>query len=194
MENFDHLEKEKRTISIAKANLYAIILCIPVFLFFGIPYYLIWGATPDSFGLNRGIADGADLFDAVPFLIFIIPGVIIHELIHGVVAARYAKNRFKSIRFGVMWKSLTPYCHCQDPLTVKHYVIVCIAPSILLGLIPGIVSIFIGSLDLLVLSMFFVVSGTGDYMMVYSLRKEKGDDYVQDLSAEAGFYIYRQIE
>jgi hypothetical protein len=32
---------------------------------------------------------------------------IMHELIHGITWAKYTKDGFKSIRFGVLWKFLT---------------------------------------------------------------------------------------
>jgi hypothetical protein len=35
-------------------------------------------------------------------------GIILHELIHGITWAKYTKDGFKSIRFGVLWKFLTP--------------------------------------------------------------------------------------
>jgi hypothetical protein len=65
-------------------------------------------------------------------LIALTIGIILHEL-HGITWAKYTKDGFKSIRFGVLWKFLTPYCHCKEPL-VKHYIIGGIMPAIVLGL------------------------------------------------------------
>ncbi len=44
-----------------------------------------------------------------------------HELLHGLGWSRYAKNGWKSIKFGVNWKFFTPYCHCNEPLQLNHY-------------------------------------------------------------------------
>jgi hypothetical protein len=40
-------------------------------------------------------------------LIALTIGIILHELIHGITWAKYTKDGFKSIRFGVLWKFLT---------------------------------------------------------------------------------------
>lgn len=194
MEELHHLEKEKLTINIVKANILAVIFTIPATLLFGLPYYLIWGSSSGRFRLNRGIASESDIFEILPFIVFFILGIILHELIHGITWAVYARSGFKSIRFGVLWKSLTPYCHCKEPLSVKHYITGAIMPAIILGLIPGIISIIIGSSDLLILSIVFMVAGSGDFLIIYALRKEKSSDYVQDHPSEAGCYVYRHTK
>ncbi|MGL5786418.1 MAG: DUF3267 domain-containing protein [Bacteroidales bacterium] len=194
MEEHHHLEKEKLTINIVKANILAVVFTIPATLLFGLPYYIIWGSSSGRFRLNRGIASESDIFEILPFIVFFILGIILHELIHGITWAVYARSGFKSIRFGVLWKSLTPYCHCKESLSVKHYITGAIMPAIILGLIPGIISIIIGSSDLLILSIVFMVAGSGDFLIIYALRKEKSSDYVQDHPSEAGCYVYRHTK
>ena len=63
-------------------------------------------------------------------------GIVVHELIHGLTWAYFAKKGFKSIRFGVFWEMLTPYCHCSEPLTVRQYCIGALMPLVVLGIIP----------------------------------------------------------
>lgn len=194
MENFDHLEKEKRTISYAKVNLYALLLGIPISLFYGIPYYLIWGVSPDSFVLNRGIDKESDLFAAFPLFLVLVLGMFAIVLLHALFAAMFSKRGIKSIKFGMKWKWLTPYCYCEELLTVRQYEIISIMPTILLGIIPGILSIIIGSLDLFVCGIAFTIGASGGFMILYMLRKEKADEYVQDLSSEPGCYVYKQTK
>ncbi|MGL4412586.1 MAG: DUF3267 domain-containing protein [Bacteroidales bacterium] len=193
MEDLHEYSRENLTINVVKANIFAILLLIPTSLLFGIPYYLIWGASTEHFGLNRGIKAESDIFETIPFIFILILGIILHELIHGITWARFAKDGFKSIRFGMMWKMITPYCHCKEPLTVKHYIIGGIAP-IVLGIIPAIISIFIGSLDLLLTGIVFTIASSGDLMIINLLRKERSSDYVHDHPSEAGCYIYRRIQ
>lgn len=192
MEERSHLEKEKLVIDIGKANIYSLVFCIPVVLLYGLTYYLIWGSPSEFFEWNWSVDSKVTLFDTYPFILFFLAGIVAHELIHGIVWGMCAKNRFKSIRFGMMWKYLCPYCHCKDLLTVTQYRIGAVAPAIVLGLLPGILALFIGSSDLLMLSMVMTIGGVGDFMILYLLRKEKSSDYVQDLPSEAGCYIYRQ--
>ena len=120
-------------------------------------------------------------------------GIAVHELIHGIAWAIFAKNGFKSMKFGVMWKLLTPYCHCKDALKVKEYIFGAIAPAILLGILPAIVAIFNGSISLLIFGMFFTMAACGDFLIINLIRKENWDDLVEDHPTEAGCYIYRKI-
>jgi hypothetical protein len=81
----------------------------------------------------------------VGFIVLIaLTGIILHELIHGITWAKYTKDGFKSIRFGVLWKFLTPYCHCKEPLLVKHYIIGDYA-SYCLGAFPALLSFITGN-------------------------------------------------
>lgn len=191
MENIDNYQKEQLTIDLTKANLFSLVILIPVILVFGLPYYLIWHnemdiATLKDFFHKNGIGN---VFYASLLMVL---GIVIHELIHGITWSLFAKNGFKSMKFGVLWKMLTPYCHCKEPLKVKHYILGTIAPAVILGFIPAIVAIFLGHLGLLIFGMFFTFVATGDFMIINLLKKEKGDDFVQDHPSEAGCFIYRK--
>jgi hypothetical protein len=124
----------------------------------------------------------------------LILGIIVHELIHGITWAKFADNGFKSIKFGVLWKMLTPYCHCKEPLTVRQYTIGAIAPAIILGFLPAIIAILTGNLGLLIFGIFFTMAAGGDFLIVNMISKENKDDLVQDHPSEAGCYIYRKIK
>ena len=138
--------------------------------------------------------DSISSFGFLKLTLFLILGIIIHELIHGVTWARYTDNGFKSIKFGVLWKMLTPYCHCKEPLRVNHYVMGAIAPAIILGFIPSVISIIIGNFGLLIFGLLFTVVAAGDFLIINLLRKENKDDFVEDHPSEAGCYIYRKIK
>lgn len=87
---------------------------------------------------------------------------------------------------------LTPYCHCKEPLKVKHYIAGALMPAIILGIIPSLISILTGNTLLLFTGIFTVVAA-GDFMIVQLLYKEDMNDYVEDHPSEAGCYIYRKI-
>ena len=196
MLNFDNYQREKLTINLVWANLSVFIFIIPILLVFALPYYLIWEEqfTPEAItATTQYIAENDFIFHLILLGILIL-GIILHELIHGVVWAFFAKQKFKSIKFGVLWKILTPYCHCKEPLQVSHYILGGIMPAIVLGIIPSIIALIIGNLSLLILGIFFTVAACGDFLIVYSLRKENKQDYVQDHPIEAGCYIYRKIK
>ena len=185
-------QKEKLTINLYWANIFSFLILVPIALIFGLPYYLLWIDDIDAFfSLWK---DKISSIGLLGFLLVPIFGVIIHELIHGVTWARYTDNGFKSIKFGILWKMLTPYCHCKEPLRVKHYVMGAIAPAIILGFIPSVVAIIIGNFGLLIFGLVFTVVAAGDFLIINLLRKENKDDFVEDHPSEAGCYIYRKIK
>ncbi|RNC65872.1 DUF3267 domain-containing protein [Proteiniphilum sp. X52] len=181
MENFDNYEKEKKTINIYTANGVALAITGMAAALFGIPFYFIWGS---AFSLS--------LQQSLLFMLLLVVGIIIHELIHGFFFGLFAKNGFKSIRFGVMWQTLTPYCHCKEPLKIKHYFLGALMPALLLGVVPVVISLFNGSGLLLILGVFFTGAAAGDFMVVWILRKEHPETYVQDHPSEAGCHVYRK--
>ena len=185
-------QKEKLTINLYWANIFSFLILVPIALIFGLPYYLLWIDDIDAF-----FSLWKDKISDMPLLNFFLVaifGVIIHELIHGVTWSRYTNNGFKAIKFGILWKMLTPYCHCKEPLRVKHYVMGAIAPAIILGFIPSVISIIIGSFGLLIFGLLFTVVAAGDFLIINLLRKENKDDFVEDHPSEAGCYIYRKTE
>lgn len=189
-------KKEKLTIDLVWANIFGVLLIIPILLTFGIPYYLIWKDELAANGLKDQLNTMIPEFmgsGALMYLLIIIFGTVMHELIHGLTWSRFTEKGFQSIKFGVLWKMLTPYCHCKEPLRVKHYIFGGITPAIILGIVPAIISIVIGNLGLLAFGMFLTLGACGDFLIVNLLRKENMEDWVQDHPSEAGCFIYRKI-
>lgn len=187
MDNLENYKKEKITINIIKANILVVLMIIPTFLIFGLPYYLIWGYKIIIPSHSQLIGE------IIIFFIAMIIGIIIHELIHGLVWAKYAKHGLHSIKFGVIWKLLTPYCHCKEPLSVKHYILGLIMPAIVLGILPSLIAIIIGNIPILLFGMVFTLCAGGDFLVINLLRKEDKNDFAEDHPSEAGCYVYRKI-
>ncbi len=171
-----------------KANLVAIKYLIFFAIIFTVPYYLIWGNN-----LAESFYKAANPFLKMffPLIAFII-GIVIHELVHGIFFAKYATKGFKSVKFGVLWKMLTPYAHCKEPLQIKHYIIALVAPLVLVGILPAILGIVLGNPGLLLFGIIFSGSAAGDIMIYNLIKKENPEDYVQDHPSEAGYYIFRK--
>jgi len=193
MEQFDNYQKEKLTISEVKANILAVLFIFPIFIAYSLPYYLIWKDNISIDKLKIIIQNlkfniiGYGLF----FLLTLIFGIVLHELIHGITWAKFTKHGFKSIKFGILLKMLTPYCHCKEPLMVKQYILGAIMPAIILGFIPALYAIIFGNFYLLIFGLFFTFAAGGDFLIVNLLRKEKMTDFVQDHPSEVGCYIFR---
>ncbi len=190
MENFENYQRDELTINPGKAQILGIIYALPFILFFTIIYYLFWDTTL----IQNPFKYFENVFGKLSFVIVmtsILIGVVIHELIHGLTWSKFSKDGLRSIKFGVVWKYVTPYCHCKEPLTVKHYLVGAIMPAIILGFIPSIIAICIGNFGIFIFGLFFTISAGGDLMMINLLRKEPMNHLVQDHSSIIGCYIYR---
>jgi hypothetical protein len=194
MEHPENYQKDKLTIDIAKANVYSLLVFIPVGLFFILPFYLLWHETVNWSTLKAYFQASKNwIYWAGPLIVLLVLvlGIVAHELLHGLTWSFYAKNGFSSVKFGILWKMFTPYCHCKEPLTVLHYIIGAVVPAVVLGIFPCILSVVTGSLTLLIFGAFFTVASAGDFMVIDLLRKEKMNDLVLDHPFEAGCYIFR---
>lgn len=187
MEKFDETKGRKVAISIVAANVFSIALLIVSSIVFVVPFFLIW----------KDISlEGKSLFGAsgIWWLIAFLVGIVVHELLHGITWAYYAKNGWKSISFGVMWKLLTPYCHCSEPMGTRAYMAGALMPLLVLGIIPAIVSLIIGSIPLLAWGILFIAAASGDIWMAWLLSKENPECTILDHPSEAGFYVFDKEE
>ena len=194
MQELENYKKEKLTIDLVWANVFGVLILIPIGLLFGLPFYFIWKPQLD---IKQYLDSTGPLGAGLGFLLIfgiLILGIVLHELIHGIIWAKFAKEGFKSIKFGVLWEMLTPYCHCKEALNVRQYIIGAIAPAIILGIIPAIIAIMTGNLGLLIFGMLFTMAAGGDFLIINLIRKESSSDLVQEHPSEAGCFIYRKIE
>lgn len=194
MNRIEDYKKEMLTIDLVKANLYGMFAIIPILIIYGVPFYFLWRNTFSKIALKNFINEfNSGIWGNFVIILFVITiGIILHELIHGITWANYCKSGCKSIKFGMLWKMLTPYCHCVEPLKVKHYIIGGIMPAIILGVLPFAYSLFTGNVLWLFFSVFFTMAAAGDFLIINLLLKENKDDLVLDHPSEAGCYIYRK--
>lgn len=186
MKDIDNARKV--TISIVKANVFAIVLMVASAIVLIVPYCLIWGSEWKAGNVERFF--DSFLFNGIVFLAALVVGIVVHELIHGITWACFAPSGWRSISFGVMWKMLTPYCHCNEPMRPRPYIIGALMPLIVLGIIPAIICLISGSLFLLVWSIIFISAASGDIWMAWLLTKESPGCTVLDHPTEAGFYVF----
>ena len=191
------MKERKETISIATANVWAIVLLLVAAIVGMLYYFLVRGAegckTDFSSGFDLGMPAWLSPFVwLLLFVVLMMSGTVLHEVVHGLVWARYAKGGWSTISFGVMWKYLAPYCHCSVPLLVPHYRRGALAPLFVVGVLPLLISPFIHSIPLLCLGIFFIAGASGDLMVVWRLRKENPTSMVLDHPSEAGYLVYEE--
>ena len=182
MENSEMKKDRKVVINLFAVNVWGVLLLFIAAAVFGFPFYFIW---PEELSLGK-------IFHGwTPHLLcaLMLVGIVVHELLHGITWAYYAKNGWKSISFGVKWEWLTPYCHCSEPLSKRAYLIGALIPLLVLGLIPAIISLFIGNMLLLIFGAVFISGAIGDIWVAWLLRKEDSESLFLDHPSEAGFYV-----
>lgn len=177
------IEPEKYTerpfkVSMIAANLLTLPFAAVVLLIFLGIYNVIWNTIAGGFEYSGGVA-----------VIGILIGAVIHELIHGLTAMRYSEKGWKSIKFGIMWKYLMPYCHYSEPLTVKQYRKVALMPSIV-AFVVMFVSIAFGLATLLVIASILFIGGIGDFMVCYKIRNERASTLIYDYPDKVGGAIF----
>ena len=111
----EEIKGRKVAIDIVKANVFAVVIMVVAAVVFLVPFFLIWKDRKPISELLGGFGDWSIA------LVLMFVGIAVHELIHGATWACFAKNGWKSIRFGIMWKLLTPYCHCNEPMHIPGY-------------------------------------------------------------------------
>jgi len=176
--NLNPETRKDYTLDIGKVNLYALLLVVPITAIYLGPFLLIWDF--ETFEVGRKQFMGLFVF------VFIF-GIIIHELLHGATWALFAKRGFRSIKFGI--NTLTPYCHCKEPLRVKHYKIGGAMPLIVMGIVPAVAGLILGNGLFLSLGIFFTWTAGGDIIALYMLRKLNKETRVADHPEKMGFYV-----
>ena len=203
VENFneENYIKEEHKINVFWLNIFGFIVLAIAILLFGLPFYWIW---PDEFnnllnsikniqtiGLQERLINTVIVFSI--FLIFI----VIHEFIHGIFFSVFSQYGFKSVKFGIMpaKKLFTPYCRPKEILKINHYKIAVIMPLLIMGIIPTLISFFIGKMLLLVWGIILIVLGSGDLWLFIKTSALKNNNWIfSPESKEMVGIIYRPKE
>ena len=171
-------KRQDIVISVLTANFVGILLTLP-----------FAGAIVGGYILRNGKLYDPEILDTQPVLYFAaLAGIIVvslvltflHEKIHGWFWTIGAENGAKDIEFGFQKETLTPYCTCASPLSKSIYILGSMMPMTILGIVLGIVSIFVGFFPLLVVAVIQVIGGAGDILISAMLlfRKTKDKDIV----------------
>lgn len=152
------------TISAKKLNLIALLVIVPII---GIPcalFILRWNLLAES-----GVAIEVSVWTLVAFF----AGVVVHELIHGLVWSFFCKDGLHSIHFGFQLKTLTPYCHCAQPLDKGGYIAGTLAPGLVLGLLPILLSLVVPNVNLMLFGAMSLAVAVGDFAIVLLLAPQR---------------------
>ncbi len=186
------MHRRELAVSMLAANVYALITGFLPALLLPLLYALFWGRA----GLQRGLV-GLFNFESgqMPLLLLLlIPGIVLHELLHAAGWIWFGRVRRQDVRFGFQWKTLTPYAHCTVPLRASAYRAGTLLPGLALGLIPGLLGVVLGNFFLLAFGFFFTFAAGGDFLILWLLRGVPADTLVEDHPTKAGCYVLEPEE
>jgi hypothetical protein len=184
-------EQLELSMTAAEANVRALVFIVPILLIYGVAYFLIWPEQFSAQNLGELVRVHRDLLLISPMLMLVVfvLGAVVHELLHGLTWAIFCRNGLKSIKYGVYWKMLTPYCHCKEVLPLKHYVIGGMMPGLVMGLLPALAGIVMGHFLLFLFGLFFSMAAAGDLLILWMLRHQHASDLVQDHPDKIGCFV-----
>ena len=176
------------TVSIVKANVFAIILLFPLM---ALGMWLFWLKNGTLAG---GIA-ARSIGGLLLFVLVMAVLVVVHELIHGLSWSLFTERRFGDIEFGFMKQYLTPYCTCLVPLAKGQYIFGALMPLVVLGILPMAAGILMGSMPVLFMGIIMTVSAAGDMMIVWCIltyRSQAETIVYMDHPTQAGGVIFEK--
>ena len=159
-------EMKEHTLGLVYANIMAFVVAIPIIVPFALLFYFV--------------SEPVEIYE-FPFVKLIvlaflyIVSIVVHEALHGITWACFAKNHFKSIEFGVIWEMLTPYCTCSEVLKKWQYVLGSMMPLIVLGIVPCIIAVISGNIYALAFGAIMVIAAGGDIIVTLRILRYKTD-------------------
>ena len=184
-------DQQKLTINLTKANILAAVIFIILFALCAPAWYLQYGWPLRDIG-DFTVLDipGYPMLSSLLFIVILFAGIAVHELIHGLVFAHYAAHGWKSISFGANWKSCVFFCHCDEPMKKRQYVVGGLAPFVILGILPLIAGLLFRDVEVTVLAISLTIAAAGDLLVVWKLRPYPADTLVLDHPSEPGCILY----
>lgn len=173
------------SLSMKRVNLLALPVALLVPVVTLVPFCLFWGCIPLLVG-------GRSLVRWYVLVPGLLGGVVVHELIHGVSWVLFGRKPFRSIRYGMQWKTLTPYAHCGEPMPARAYRRGAVMPAVVIGAVPAAVGLAAGDGAWTLYGTIFLVAATGDFIVLWILRGISGETFVEDHPSRAGCYVYER--
>lgn len=169
------------TISVLKANLMALVTAGPIALLCTVIFFLVHQSGTFGFAYWMSLAVLPAFFASM----------VLHEGLHGLGWRPFCKRGWKSLYIGVLWKKLTPFCCCMEPLGFGAYLFGGLFPLLVLGLGLFGVALVTGNIFWLFLSVLNILSAGGDTTIVLMLCKYR-KALIMDHPTECGFWAFEK--
>jgi hypothetical protein len=182
MDGFTNSEGTDLSISVGKAYVYVILFVIPIVVILVLIYTGSWGTSNFFTGLG--------LFTSLPSILpVLILGVPLHELLHAVGWSVFGQIPLREVKFGVMWKALTPYAHLRNPIQAFAYKAGAVFPALVMGLLPYILGLLLGHAWLTNFGLLFILAAGGDLLVLWTIRGVGREAMIVDHPARVGCIV-----
>ncbi len=176
------LEGADLSVDVGKAYVYVILVVVPIIAILALVYVGLWGRANFFTGLGQ-------LTSLPNILLVLILGVPLHEFLHAVGWSIFGRIPIREVKFGVMWKVLTPYAHLRNPIRAFAYKAGAISPSVVMGFVPYMLGLAIGHAWLVNFGLLFILAAGGDLLVFWKLRSVNHDAMVVDHPTRAGCIV-----
>ena len=170
--------KRDLSVSMARANVIVMFISIPVILLQFAVFLMLHGTEGLRLTLNTAL-----------LIVAVLLGIVIHELIHGLSWMIFGRKPFSAIKFGVQWKTLTPYAHLKEPVEVHAYRLGAFLPGFILGILTYVLSLVFGNGDFFWFSLVHTSAAGGDWLILWLIHNVKAGMQVEDHPTNAGCYV-----
>ena len=176
-------DKRDLSISMERANVIVMFLSIPVVILqFAIFLWL------------HGTQSLRPAWSSALLIIAVLLGIVVHELIHGVSWVIFGRKPFSAIKFGFLWKTITPYAHLREPVEVNAYRLGAFLPGFILGILTYTLSLLLGNGDLFWFSLVHTSAAGGDWLILWLIRNVPPGKQVEDHPTNAGCYVLESVK
>lgn len=143
-----------------------------------LPHLVIWGT-----------GGGASTVDFLRVLVGTLFLIVAHELVHAagwIIFGRVPPNK---IKFGIIWKTGSPYAHAEVPMRAWGYRVGAALPLFVTGLLPVALGTASNQAWLTVAGSILVSGAVGDLVVLWVIRAVPADALVIDHPSNAGCYV-----
>ncbi len=130
--------------------------------------------------------------DIVASLLIVLGAIVGHEALHAIGWKFFGRLPWSALRFGVDWKTLSPYCHAKAPMRVSAYRIGAILPGLLIGFLPLMLSLVTGNAPWVLFGAFMTSAAVGDLYVLWIIRHLSPNAWVIDHDSHAGCYVFQE--
>ena len=178
MQNYDPSKLRDVSVPLSEIASKALPLSIVLTIVPLIPHVLRWG-------LQTAFNPRDYLLGFVAFVLLIVA----HEAMHAIGWIVFAGVSPKDIRFGMAWKTLSPYAHSTVAMPASGYRIGVVLPLIVTGILPVIIGTWFNMGWLTVAGAILVSGAVGDLIVLWVIKDIAATAQVIDHSENAGCYV-----